>query len=335
MNETLRTLLFPFERGVLDTPADGRSLALGPDAGFRLPGEFGGTLALVQGFRPDHLALANAGFEVTAEATGENYDNALVFLGRHRRENEARLMEALMRVRPGGLIVAAGTKKDGAGSFRKRIETLLPITDHASKYHGVVFWLTRPDAIAEEIVAALQPQSPAADGFQTALGGFSDDGIDRGSQLLADNLPGDIKGHVADFGAGWGYLSVAVAKLCSVTQIDLYEAHHGSLEAARHNMARMAAGMPCRLFWRDLASEPTEMRYDAIVMNPPFHTGRAAEPDIGKTLIAKAAKALKPGGRLFLVANRPLPYEGAMEACFSRHGEICRDSAFKVLWGKR
>lgn len=320
---------------MLDTPTDGRSLVLGPGAGFRLPGGFGGTLTLVQGFRPDHQALAHAGFEVAAEATGENYDNALVLLGRHRRENEARLMEAMTRVRPGGLIVAAGTKKDGAGSFRKRIETLLPITGHASKYHGIVFWFDRPDAIAEELVAALQAGAPAADGFRTAPGGFSDDGVDRGSRLLADNLPDDIKGHVADFGAGWGYLSVMVAKRFPVAQIDLYEAHHGSLEAARHNMAQMAAGTPCRFFWRDLASEPTETRYDTIVMNPPFHTGRAAEPDIGKTLIARAAKALKPGGRLFLVANRPLPYEGAMEACFSRHGEICRDSAFKVLWGKR
>jgi hypothetical protein len=41
---------------------------------------------------------------------------------------------------------------------------------------------------------------------------FSHDRIDAGSELLASRLPNDFKGDVADFGAGWGYLSVELAE---------------------------------------------------------------------------------------------------------------------------
>ena len=92
---------------------------------------------------------------------------------------------------------------------------------------------------------------------------------------------------------------------------------------------------PLHYFWHDLLSEPVEARYDAIVMNPPFHQGRAAEPEIGSGLIAVAAKALKSRGRLFLVANKGLPYEKALAASFGEHRQIAGDGAFKVLAAQR
>ena len=58
-----------------------------------------------------------------------------------------------------------------------------------------------------------------------------------------------------------------------------------SLEAAKANLAERRASTP-GFFWHDLLAEPVERRYDAIVMNPPFHQGRAAEPEIGAGMIA-------------------------------------------------
>ncbi|MCR4269268.1 class I SAM-dependent methyltransferase [Nitratireductor sp. ZSWI3] len=338
MNDTpLPTLLFPFERGLVEPPRAGeRVLFLGAPAGLRLPEDFAGAIFAVQGFRPDFLALERAGIRVTPEATGESYDMALLLLGRHRRENELRLAEALVRTRPGALIVAASAKKDGGGSLRKRMEELLGIEDHASKHHGIVFWLRRPVVLDEAVIAALSAPAGEAGGYATAAGGFSDDGIDMGSALLAECLPEDLSGGIADFAAGWGFLSVAAARRCpGIRSIDLYEAHHASLEAGRRNMAARAPEMPARFFWHDLLGEPVSERYDAIVMNPPFHRGRAAEPDMGQRMIVAASRALQPRGRLFVVANRPLPYEEVLAQHFSAHGEIRRDGTFKVLWARK
>lgn len=76
-------------------------------------------------------------------------------------------------------------------------------------------------------------------------------------------------------------------------------------------------------------------RYDAIVINPPFHKGNAADPAIGQKMIKTAAGALRRGGRLFMVANRQLPYEVTLNEVFGEHREVSRDSGFKVLSGVR
>ncbi|WP_159590142.1 class I SAM-dependent methyltransferase [Chelativorans xinjiangense] len=337
MNDALPTLLFPFERGLLKAPRTGeRVVFFGASAGLQLPPDFAADLQVVQGHRPDYLALERAGFCVAPQAEGEGYDAAFLFLGRHRRENEERLAEALRRMRADGLILAAGTKRDGASGVAKRLSELLPLEDRLSKHHGVVFWLRRPAVPDEAVLAALaSPARTTLEGYETAVGGFSEDGADPGSRLLADNLPSDIAGAVADFAAGWGYLSLRLAKQPSITAIDLYEAHHASLEAAKRNFVAHAPEAACGFFWHDLLSEPVTRRYDAIVMNPPFHRSRAAEPDMGRAMIGVAANALAPGGRLFLVANRPLPYETAIASSFKHHGEICRDATYKVLWGRK
>ena len=56
----------------------------------------------------------------------------------------------------------------------------------------------------------------------------------------------------------------------------------------------------------DITREPITRRYDCVVMNPPFHAGRKTEPALGEKFIEIAAKALKPKGRLLLVANSAL-----------------------------
>jgi 16S rRNA (guanine1207-N2)-methyltransferase len=162
---------------------------------------------------------------------------------------------------------------------------------------------------------------------------FSFEKIDAGSKLLVENLPADISGGVADFCAGWGYVAAELAaRSKGVAALDLYEADYEAIEAAKKNVQAQCA---VRFFWQDLIGEPVDQRYDWIVMNPPFHQGRAAEPDIGIALIKVAAKGLKPGGRLVMVANRQLPYEAQLGASFSAVSELARDNRFKVLLARR
>lgn len=340
MNEALPTLLFPFERGLLDAPAKGqRFLVLGASAGFQMPSDSEADVLIIQDFRADYLGLTRAGFTVALQPEGEGYDGALIVLGRHRRENERFLAEALTRVKPGGLIAAAGTKKDGAASVAKRMAEIVTIADQAAKHHGNVFWFYRPEVMDRVAIAGLMPvDGVTPEGLETATGGFSEGRVDIGSQLLLKHLPDKLTastGRVADFCAGWGFIALELAKKYEMGSLDLYEAHARSLEAAKHNFARAAPRMPTSFHWHDLAAEPVVGKYDAVVMNPPFHQTRSAEPDIGKSMIKAASAALKPGGRLFLVANRGLAYEMVIKDLFKAHGELARDGVFKVLWAKK
>jgi 16S rRNA (guanine1207-N2)-methyltransferase len=333
-----KTLFHPFDSGALDAPAAGaRILFIGAEPGFRLPEDFSVSLALVQGFRPYFLQLKAAGYDPRPRAEGENFDGALVLCGRHRGQNEAWLAEAMERVGPGGRIVAAGSSDDGIGSLRKRLDKIVGLDGHLPKYHGVAFWFRRPENAGAGIAALREGnEGHLAEGrFVTAPGMFSHGGIDPGSRLLAGKLPELAKGAAADFGAGWGFLSAALAERTQgLSAIDLYEADHDSLEAARKNLAALPAP-PFGYFWHDLVAEPVERKYNLVVMNPPFHQGRAAEPSIGQAMLRAASAALRPGGRLLMVQNRGLPYDQALKAGFSEVSEIASDGGFRVISARR
>lgn len=334
--EPLKTLFHPYEVDAVALPRkDARVLFLGAEPGFHPPEGFAAMLHLVQGFRPHFRALQASGFNVKPQAEGTGFGTALVIAGRHRGQNELRIAEAIERVSLGGLIIVAGGKEDGIASLRKRIDELVLLDGHLPKHHGIAFWFARPaDTGAASVLRAANPDLVVEGRFRTAPGMFSFDKIDAGSKLLVDNLPNDLRGNIADFCAGWGYVAVEVAARSSgISSLDLYEADFTALEAAKGNIGNTAA--ETHFFWTDLLSEPVERRYDAIVMNPPFHRSRAAEPEIGAGMIHAAAKALKSGGKLFMVANRQLPYEPVLAKAFSSHAEIARDGMFKVFSARR
>lgn len=332
----LDTLFYPFENGALVAPSHGRFLFLGAEPGYRPPEGFGAELHLVQGFRPHFRTLEAAGETVSPLPEGSGYDGALVLAGRHRGENEDWIADAVERVVPGGLILVAGSNDDGIGSLRKRMAKLAGIEDSIPKYHGVAFWLRRPDE-ASSLIATLRAQPTLVDGrFATAPGMFSHDRIDAGSRLLAECLPEAAKGAAADFCAGWGYLSAMLAERTSgLTAIDLYEADYQSLEAAKVNLASSPDAPQFGFFWHDLVGEKVERKYDLIVMNPPFHQGRAAEPGIGQAMIKAASGALKSGGQLLMVANRGLPYDHELKASFKDVRELRNEGGFRVFAARK
>ena len=155
----------------------------------------------------------------------------------------------------------------------------------------------------------------------TAPGMFSHDRVDPGSRLLAEALPADLSGKVADFCAGWGYLSAEIAsRVPKVTALDLYEADFASLEAAkpsiwcRHSRCRYAVllARPARRAGRGPLRRD---RHEPAV--PPGPGGRARDRQQADR--ASRQRRCRAGGTLFLVANKGLPYERRLAAAFSRN----------------
>jgi 16S rRNA (guanine1207-N2)-methyltransferase len=133
---------------------------------------------------------------------------------------------------------------------------------------------------------------------------------------------------VADLGAGWGYLSnAALEKAPRISRIDLFEADSRALACARKNVAAPQAAF----HWHDVTTGIPET-YDHIITNPPFHTGQAKDVDLGRAFLTVAAKSLKRGGTLHLVANRQLPYEAHLESLGLRSRLIAETHGFKVIF---
>lgn len=337
MRESVKTLFHPFDTSVLTPPPSGeRVLFLGAETGYALPEGFAAEMEVVQAFRPLYNALQKRGVDAQPEITGTDFDMALILMTRHKGQNENFVAEALSRLNPRGRVVVAGSKDDGVQSLRKKLQTMGVEVEHLAKYHAQAFWLTRPDDPAPLIAALRAKPSFVADKFVTAPGMFSHGDVDAGSLYLSRYLPKDFRKHAADFGAGWGYLTVALAELSpGIEGIDLYEADHAALQAARKNVDHLCPKLQTRYHWLDLAREEVKARYDLVVMNPPFHEGHATEPGLGQAMIRKASETLRAGGELLLVANRGLPYEPVLKEFFRTSGETARNARYKVLWGKK
>jgi 16S rRNA (guanine1207-N2)-methyltransferase len=333
MSGAVKILFLPFETGAVPFPATGENWAFlnatAPEA--PLPEALKSALACEQGTRPEFLRLEKAGFVVKPELEAEarHSQGCLVIAGKHRGENQQMIARAARLVAPGHPVIVAGDKNLGIASLRKWVADHTGISGSLAKHHATVFWFEAP---AGDIFTAAPRDAGLLDGrFETAPGMFSPGKVDPGSVLLAGHFDKRITGAVADFGCGWGYLSAQVFARGHPESLALYEAHYPSLQAARRNLASVCGDVPVTAHWYDIVLEPVARRFDWIVMNPPFHSGRSAEPDIGKAFIAAASRALKPGGRLLMVANRKLPYEQALIQGFRRVLPLEDSGGFKVF----
>jgi 16S rRNA (guanine1207-N2)-methyltransferase len=281
-----------------------------------------------QSFRPEYLRLKKAGWSVVPRLDHGTWPLGHVLLTKHKEENFANIARGWSLLEPGGTLVCTGSNDDGAPSLEKQVGKAFGLAGQLSKFHCRVFWLERGAATPPDYWQALATLQPVADGAWLSQPGiFSWDHVDDGSALLAQHLPDGLAGHVADFGCGWGYLAREVlARSPAIQRIDLIDAEHRAIEAARANIADARA----TFHWLDLTEEAAPATYDAIVCNPPFHAGRAAEPGLGQTMIAAAARALRPGGRFYMVANRGLPYEPQLEANFAAFETLADNNKFRV-----
>ena len=311
-------------------PASGDILVLGARAGDDLSALPSDRVRIVQGFRPDHDSWAARGYSTYSDI-GEvpMAAGAVVFLPRARGAARDAVACAAAHVAPGSPIWIDGQKTEGIDTMLKDVRARAAVSQPVAKAHGKAFRFYRPveDVFADWRAGDLSP----APGFVTRPGVFSADAVDRGSALLASLLPARLGRRVADFGAGWGWLSAQILTRADVATLDLVEADHLALACARRNVTDPRATFR----WADATRFLPDALYDAIVTNPPFHTGRATEPALGLAFIASAADRLSPGGTLWLVANRHLPYEGALSQRFREVEEIGGDNGFKVLRAAR
>ena len=277
-----------------------------------------------QSSRPDFRRLKNAVPRIESGA----WPLGLLLLTKHKEENLANLARGWALLEPGGRLVCAGANDDGAASLEKQVRKALGLDDTLSKFHCRVFWLTKGESEPPAYWRGLAGVQPVGDGTWLSRPGiFSWDRIDGGSALPARHLPDDLSGRVADFGCGWGYLArEMLTSGPAIEHLDLIDAEHLALDAARANIVDGRASF----HWLDLGREPAPATYDTIVCNPPFHTGRAATPALGQSVIEAAARALKPGGRLFMVANRGLPYEPILKTHFASFETLADNNKFRI-----
>lgn len=334
----LETLFLPFTAGRLSWP-DGGVLFLRARDGAPLHRHAWPGLVCQQTFKPDAAALQRRGARVLTndDEVSQKYPLVLLLPPRQRDEARALLARAVALTQSGGRIVACISNNEGARSGEADLARIAGPVTTMTKNKCRVFWSAPLDGAVDMAIAQqwreLDASRQIGDGrFASRPGVFAWDRIDAGSALLAAQLPGELAGRAADLGAGFGYLSVELLSRCTgITALDVYEAEGRALELARRNLAGFESRISIRYCWHDVTAG-LAARYDVIVCNPPFHThAQTDRPDVGRRFIAAAAEALNEGGRLWLVANRHLPYERELGAGFEQLRIVTQQHGYKIV----
>lgn len=166
-----------------------------------------------------------------------------------------------------------------------------PVHGSAAPAHGSatpVRWLTLPGLFASGLVDVMT------------------------SALLSAMPPPLARAKVLDFCAGSGVIAAALLAAEPTLRLHLLDADALAVRAARVNLGGGACvylgdgwdGLPRGTRFGHVARGT---RFDLIVSNPPVHLGLQTDFRILRTLIAGAAKRLRHGGALWLVAQTYVP----------------------------
>ena len=133
----------------------------------------------------------------------------------------------------------------------------------------------------------------------TADGVFAKDGLDRATRVLLEAIdPPQAGSTVLDLGCGWGPLACAVALASPGSGVWAVDVNERALELMRENASRL--GVDVRAALPD--DVPADLRFDAIVSNPPIRIGKTALHE----LLGQWLPRLAAGGRAHLVVGKNL-----------------------------
>jgi 16S rRNA (guanine1207-N2)-methyltransferase len=155
-------------------------------------------------------------------------------------------------------------------------------------------------------------------------GVFAHGRIDEGTRHLLEVLQLRSGARALDVGCGNGVIGAWLA--ADGVQCDSVDVDAVAVEAATRT-----AGTA----WASDVYSDARGPYDAIVTNPPFHSGVRMTSAVAIRMIEGAPTQLVPGGEIWLVANRFLDYRTPLKEAFSHVEMMFEDNKFRVYRAKR
>jgi len=247
-----------------------------------------------------------------------------------RRHDLAAMLRALA---PGAPFTVLAPKDAGGSRLATELAGFGCKIEESAKRHHRICVGTRPAepiGLAEALADGAPRRLAELGGLWSQPGIFSWNRLDPGSALLLGALP-PLAGRGADLGCGIGVLAHGVLASAKVIELTLVDVDRRAVAAARRNVDDPRA----RFVWGDVRAGLDLKGLDFVVMNPPFHAAGTEDRSLGQTFIRGAAEALRPGGRLWLTANRHLPYEAVVKALFKAAGPVAEANGYKVIEARK
>ena len=342
MMEIDRLLLYPFEKGHLQWPQEGDAHKICLyGAAYQEAFREIVNCDPVTPFKTVANGWEEKGYSVDYTPMGEaEYDICLCHLSPQKEAAKGQIAACLTTTKPDGIVVFMAANNAGGNRIEKWVSEIGLKGQSLSKNKCRIVWVEKTATINNKILQQWQsfdmPQyiEVGDSAFYTWPGIYGWNKVDAGSVLLNSYIPDDISGVGADFGCGYGYLSVKSLQKPAQTIKKLYvmDADWRALHVCRKNIEDIAPVCHVTPLWCDLRYRVERLPVlDWIIMNPPFHDGKKTDHDIGIDFIKNAYASLKVGGHLYMVANAHLPYEDVLKKTFRSVIKETEENGFKVF----
>ena len=258
------------------------------------------------------------------------------------------IWDAFNILRVGGTCILAGGTNEGVKPAVRMLDTLFGSSTVEAQHSGHrLVRATRRDAQPTSVAGFDSPYlSPdvfrelhvSARGEQWLLhtrpGVFSWEHLDEATTLLADAMEVRAGESVLDIGTGAGLLGLIAARMSGTGEVLMLDADSEAVRCASRSIAA-ASIRNAEAAASDVTSAAGDRTFDVVLSNPPFHQGKAVDLVLPRRFIGEAYNRLVPGGRLYIVANRTLPYERVITERFGAVRVLHDGQRFKVLGATR
>jgi len=295
-----------------------------------------GELQIQQHMRHISLKLSRQNIPFVPEIAGHAFDMVLILGSKQRQQTLGWIATAMDLLSPDGQMVLCTPNSLGARAYEKRIIELAGNVQTIVKSKCRCICARKSNVLNTTLLKEWKAQTLPrimSTGLTSQPGVFSWDRMDTGSRLLAEHLPDDLSGCGMDLGCGNGFLTVSILRHCdNISEIHLVDTDANAIACATQNLSNFSH-VSIYTHWLDATAEPIPQGMDWIVLNPPFHAGKAQDIELGKAMIHAACCSLRRSGSLFVVANRKLPYESVLATYLKSTKRLYQGEGFKVIQG--
>lgn len=273
----------------------------------------------------------------------KNHDVAIILLPKGRKVARRWLLQAYQCLKDAGVLYLAGANDAGIKAVAKDASELFSNINVLGYKHGtrlyravkqhlegnIPGWTSEPGISLgswNEYKVKIREQLLT---LRTLPGVFSFDHLDPGTQLLLECINILDNTRILDIGCGCGIMGMLAARL-GAKDVHLADNHLLSVVATQENL-RLNDIRNATVYASDLYVNLPETRYNIILSNPPYHTGKEVDYRVARQLIVGGYQRLERGGSLTIVANRFIRYQNIMSLIFGNVHTISENSKFHVL----
>jgi 16S rRNA (guanine1207-N2)-methyltransferase len=287
-----------------------------------------------------HKQYYAADFTAISALKENKLDGAVIYLPKAKQHLDLLIHQLNDLLKIGGQLLVVGENKAGIKSVGKLLEKLGSTVNKidGAKHCGLICVTKENEASkafnleSNGVIRTYSVNELPVKVFSLP-GVFGHKQFDPGTQLLLSELAPKsdrllaLRGNILDFACGTGIIGTYLLKANSHVKLVMSDVSALATYCAKKTLELNE--VEAQVIDSDGLDEVSGT-FDAIVSNPPFHTGIKTNYDITQKFIVDAHKQTRPRGKLMIVANRFLPYADTLSKHYFKSQTVLQTNKFSI-----